>query len=286
MNQSPFNQTLLASLRDQSVKLTKTQKKIAQFILDNPHAVLKLSISQLAQAIGAKSEATIVRFYRQFGLSGYIDFKITLASELAENNTQSIEDISQQDSAVNITKKLFSIAIRTFERNLVSVDYQAICSAVDILAKTNRLFCIGFALSSSVANMAYLQFSRLLSGCYCFSDPHSAALLLADPRPEDTVLAISHSGASKDMVMLAEKFYGTGKIIAMTSSPSSKLAQVSDCNLFYESMVTNYRTDQALSMMLRVALIESLFIGLASQLGPDTMKTLTKSSKYAASLKY
>jgi len=280
------NQPLMASFRANSDQLTKTQKRIAQYIVENPHAVLKLSISQLAKATGAKSEATIVRFYRQFGLAGYSDFKITLASELAENNQQSVEDISQKDNVSEITKKLLSISIRTFERNLVSIDYQAINDAVSILAGTNRLFCIGFALSSSVANMAYLQFSRLISSCYSLSDPHAAALLLADPRPKDTFLAISHSGASKDMVMLAEKFSGTGKIIALTSSSSSKLAQFSDCNLFYESVVTNYRTDQALSMMLRVAIIESIFIGLASHFGPETMKRLTKSSKYAASLKY
>ncbi len=60
--------------------LGTAEKKIADWIAENPGKIISLSIVELAEKCKC-SEATIVRFSRKVGLDGYQDLKIALASE-------------------------------------------------------------------------------------------------------------------------------------------------------------------------------------------------------------
>ena len=70
---------VLATIRMKLKDLTLMQQQIAQFILGQPKEVINMSITQLAEATGVKSESSIVRFYRILGFSGYHDYKVNLA---------------------------------------------------------------------------------------------------------------------------------------------------------------------------------------------------------------
>ena len=59
-------------------EMGNAEKKIANFLMQNPSAILPLSISELAENCGC-GDATIVRFSRRLGYSGYQDLKNSLA---------------------------------------------------------------------------------------------------------------------------------------------------------------------------------------------------------------
>ncbi len=63
-----FMQKLIPTIRKNLKTMTKKQQAISRFITESSDKAVKVSISQLAEACGAKSEATIVRYYRQLGL--------------------------------------------------------------------------------------------------------------------------------------------------------------------------------------------------------------------------
>ena len=54
--------------------LSKTEKKIAKYMIEHPDEILSSSVEELAQATGT-SGATIVRFCRTIGFRGFMDFK-------------------------------------------------------------------------------------------------------------------------------------------------------------------------------------------------------------------
>jgi len=45
-------------------------------VLNDPSKVIKMSISQLAKEAGARSEASVVRFYRTIGFESFSDLKL------------------------------------------------------------------------------------------------------------------------------------------------------------------------------------------------------------------
>ncbi|BBM05554.1 hypothetical protein HAALTHF_22140n [Vreelandella aquamarina] len=73
---------LLDRLRERLEELNRSERKVANVILEDPAAATSLSIASLAQAASV-SEPTVNRFCRNFGAKGYPDFKIKLAQSLA-----------------------------------------------------------------------------------------------------------------------------------------------------------------------------------------------------------
>ncbi|MGH1441632.1 MAG: MurR/RpiR family transcriptional regulator, partial [Cellvibrionaceae bacterium] len=62
--------------------LRKSERKVADFVLENLSDVIRLRITDLA-AKAEVSEPTVIRFCRAIGCNGFQDFKMTLAQELA-----------------------------------------------------------------------------------------------------------------------------------------------------------------------------------------------------------
>jgi DNA-binding MurR/RpiR family transcriptional regulator len=57
---------------------TKTESRIASFVLENPKKVIYMSLTELSDALKV-SEGSIVRFCQKAGFSGFHTFKIPMA---------------------------------------------------------------------------------------------------------------------------------------------------------------------------------------------------------------
>lgn len=71
-----------------SLRFTKSEVKIAEYIKQYYDNVMYLSITELSDLIGV-GEATILRFCRKMGYKGYQDFKLAIAKELDEKKRNS-----------------------------------------------------------------------------------------------------------------------------------------------------------------------------------------------------
>ena len=71
------------------------ERKIADWIAENPGKIISLSIVELAEQCKC-SEATIVRFSKKLGLDGYQDLKISLAAERAAGSSAFLVSSSEQ----------------------------------------------------------------------------------------------------------------------------------------------------------------------------------------------
>ena len=76
---------LLDSITKQYNTLTRSGKKLADYIFANTSQAQYMSITSMAESCGV-SEATITRFCRGLGLSGYNDFKLALAKTELTND--------------------------------------------------------------------------------------------------------------------------------------------------------------------------------------------------------
>lgn len=64
-----------------------TMRRVADVILERPQIVMENTISELARACDT-SEASIVRFCRALGFTGYPQLKLQLAAELAKESAE------------------------------------------------------------------------------------------------------------------------------------------------------------------------------------------------------
>ena len=94
-------------------KMGKAEKRIADWILENPGEILPLSIVDLAERCNC-SEATVVRFAKRLGLSGYQELKISFAQET--NSTSVSTNITSNDSMEEIYDKVCNDIYCSLER--------------------------------------------------------------------------------------------------------------------------------------------------------------------------
>ena len=80
---------------------TPVEQKVAEFILENPSKVPAMSIKELAVA-SKSSDASVMRFCKALGFSGYRSFIVGLTLAIADNeeDTGLYTDIRPGDSVL------------------------------------------------------------------------------------------------------------------------------------------------------------------------------------------
>jgi len=281
------NNFVLTLIRRKYKCMPKLQKKIADFVLSNPSDVIKMSITKLAQKTGAKSEASIVHFYRNLGFDSFNNFKITLAAEIAGNTFYHVyEDITVGDNIETIKNKIFTGSIKILEDNLYGIDNESLEKAVDLIDKANRILFLGFASSAAVAMYAHFHFSLLGLNCHFSLDSHVNSILVSNLDRNDVVFSISFSGESRDIVIQSKQAKLLAKVIALTGFRDSPLAKIADVCIVTTSEEMNYRTDAMASRIVQLAVIDTLFIGLALRKGKEGLDKLLKSRQSLSYLKF
>ena len=83
----------LTVLRSILPHLTKTERKAAEYILENPAEVIHLTITSLAETCSI-AEATIFRLCKKAGFTGFQSFKIALAAEMYPTFATEYKEVS------------------------------------------------------------------------------------------------------------------------------------------------------------------------------------------------
>lgn len=277
--------TCLPLLRSSYNGLTKSEQKLADYILKNPSDVMHMTMSELADA-ASSADATVFRFCQKLGFSGFQGLKQALAGDLFSPAESLSQEVGPEDTPQEITRKVFQDMIDALQTTGKMLDYRALEQAMDIISRTNRVDAYGYGGSGVVAQDIAHRFMRFGMDVHAYSDPHlqiaSASLL----KPEDVVIAISHTGASIDLLKVLEMARSRGsKIILITSylkSPATKLADVVLTGMARE---TNYRSEAMASRLVHLAILDCLYTGVMLRRMDDYIDNMKQVRKAIAAQK-
>lgn len=141
--------TILHSISSSYSTLTRSAKKLADYIFNNRSSVQYMSITSLAEAAGV-SEATITRFCRTLGLAGYNELKLDLAlaqagrdeGEAPEEETEEVDSDSGSELEA-VCRNLYQQDVNALSETLELMDPERTRQAVELLTKAKRVFCFG-----------------------------------------------------------------------------------------------------------------------------------------------
>ncbi len=278
---------VLQTIREKYGAFTETEKKIADIILQNPRKILESSISDLTKMAGAKSEASVVKFYRKINLKSFQQFKVLLAQELSRAPLEIVyEDIGEKDDIKSITEKIFKATVRAILDTLNSINYGDIEKAAKLVEKASRIMFFGFAASAAVAHDAFHKFSRIGKNCVFSDDEHMMVTLLAISKPEDLVFAISHTGESKGIVEVAKKAKELKiPVVTVTGNDRSSLAKLSTVVLKTNTKETKIRTDAMTSRIVQLVILDTIYTIVAAK-DTTAIENLKKTKLAVSELKY
>jgi len=209
---------------------TPAMRRIADALRQNPAIVREMTISALAASCDT-SVASVVRFCRAIGLSGYAELRMALATELGKEAAQFGAtltlgaEIAQSDSLKEMAAKVASLEMLAIEETVAALDFRALGRIVTALDKAQRILLFGIGASQFVAQDLHHKLFRIGRNAFLMSDAHeawSAALL----SPKGTVaIGFSHSGATADTVQFLDLARESGALtVAVTSVEESALA--------------------------------------------------------------
>lgn len=254
---------ILERITEQYHTLTRSSQKLADYILTHPHDSQYMSITSLAENSDV-SEASITRFCRSLGLSGYNSLKLALAkaayvTDIGEPS-DSPDTITSKDTPGNIFHKLYNANVLSLNETMELLDETALSKAVDLLSAADRVFCLGQGGSMVMAMEAWARFSVASSRFVHIEDSHMQVMNISLATKKDVILFFSYSGSTKDMVdvmhIAAEQHVS---VILITHFPNSRATKYADVVLLCGYNESPLQSGSVAAKIGQLFLIECMF---------------------------
>ncbi|MFC5652277.1 MurR/RpiR family transcriptional regulator [Paenibacillus solisilvae] len=268
-------------------QLRKSEKSVADYIVQNPEKTIKSNIAEIAIGSGV-SEATVIRFCKAAGFSGFQDLKMTLARHSSSFGTQAIyENIRKEDSLEIAIQKMYANNIQALNGTVQSLDLEQLESAAKAISRTRMIYLFGVGTSGTVAEYAEYRFTRIGLMTRAYTDSQSIAMATALVRPGDVVITISQSGSTKEIVEASEIVKKNGALtVTVTGHPRSPLAKTSKVILRSAVNEAPYESGGMPSLMTQLSVIDALMVAASLENFDASIAMILSTAEAVKSKKY
>ena len=214
---------IISCITDRFVELTATEKRIAQFILDDVAAAAELPIAEIAR-LTQTSQASVTRFARALGCKDVRELKMKLAQSLAVGQ-RFILDVPDLEGVQGIYESIISV----LETNRRALDIEALKRAVSWLSDARQILALGMGGGSTIcAQEIQYRLFRLGLPVVSQSDGLLVRMMSSAVTPQDVVIVLSLGGYTREIIESAAiaSQYGA-KVIAITPA-GTPLAEQAD----------------------------------------------------------
>lgn len=266
--------------------LSPAQQRVARFVIADPAATARRTITDLATA-AETSEATVIRFCRTVGLTGYPQLRIRLAAEAASR-------IEPPDARVlggnippgaDLAQIIATIAFhdaRAVAETAEQLDPVVCEQVVAALSGARRIEIYGAGASGLVAADFQRKLHLIGRLAFCFPDAHTALTSAALLGRGDVALGISHAGTTAEAIgVLAQARKGGATTVTVTNYPRAPIAEVADFVLTTAAREATYRTGATASRVAQLTVIDCLFVGVATRNRARTNRALAATAEAA-----
>jgi DNA-binding MurR/RpiR family transcriptional regulator len=261
-----FHQNYMISfwgdLKERYETFTPSQRRIADYLFDDPSGVLILNATQIANEANV-SEATLTRFITVFGFSGFSEFKRKISQQILQEHSvtkrliKSTETLGNGNSVLN---KIIEADIENISGLPANISDALFKTAVSKIASGKTIYVVGLRTSFTCA--FYLAFSlRFFMKSVRLVTPNVADLpdQFLHAASKDVLVAISFRRYTHATVRIAELAKKKGVcVIAITNSLLSPLAKLADLVLITETDIPTFTQSYTAPISLITALITAL----------------------------
>lgn len=264
---------LMVRIRFQIPSLPRAEKVVAEALLDNPEAIINLTLAELAHETGS-SDASIIRFCKRMGFSGYTEFKNAFIVDANSNEEAENNNYDGQEKMTAILKKVFQSNMQTLmdTLSLASGNYEEALNAM-VNAKSIHFFGTGDAYA--VCQLAHMKFSRLGINGSAYSDVIQQLIAAVNLERGDVAFAVSYEGRSKNVIEAMKLAKSRGATtICITKMNKSPLIRVTDIALFISVSDLTIGREKVTRRVADQAILDALFVGMCLRKGKETNKRL------------
>ncbi|MDY3359690.1 MAG: MurR/RpiR family transcriptional regulator [Clostridium celatum] len=268
------------NIKENYDSLTKSEKKIAMYIIENPKIAIKNSVQEIGEITGT-SPASVIRFSKKIGYDSLSDLKIDLASLDSNTNKEEIDHIiDESDNMIEVLEKV-NYKVEEGNKNTISlVNGEMLEEAVRLIksADTIYIFAIG---ASGLAAMDFQHKMLRVKKKIIYNLDSAVQLISAmNITPKDIAIGISYSGNTKSVnKSMSEAKENGAKTIAITTSGNNNLSEISDIVINIPKVERDIRLGAISSRNSQFLITDTLFLGCVKDNFEETEEQLIKTRK-------
>lgn len=240
---------------------SKSDKRIADYLLEHPGAVDAETASSIAEKVGT-SPATVVRFCRKLGFKGLTDMKNSAAyTNYIESSTTDM-DLKKGDNAETVTNKVLQYMKMVLDQLKLSLEPELLQKAADKLADANHVVILAEGGSGTIARAAYDIFLKLAIPCRIVDDIMFQIMEISMMDENDVLFLILNSGRTYNVLQNAsyakQRGIYTIGVVGTKVTPLSKYLDIELPTCIFSSSYLSDISAARLCELVTVSILHSI----------------------------
>ena len=272
---------MLGQINQSLGRLSRAEKKVAEWVLAHPREVAESTVAEVARA-AATSEPSVIRFCRRMGLSGFRELTLRLTEALSRPDSLVHRDVSAEDSTADATTKVLEAAIRSLVDLRGQLSRLPFDKVVRQMVHARQFAFVGLGASGHVASDASHKFFRLGTSCTALIDTPTIKQFAAIARSGDMLFFISKNGSTLEVCEAARQARDNSALVVAITDPGSMLARIANYTFGCAAEEdTNVYTPRS-SRLVHLAVLDALHVATALALGDVAVDNLQRSKNALA----
>ena len=273
---------LITEITSSYSKMTKAEKKVADFILSSPQQALNATITDLSRLCDV-GEASVFRFCRTLSLKGYQDFKLSLALSTSAAETPQKKDpinISATEDCQDTASKVLQAYSLALEHAFQTINFPSVSRVAKAMISAKSINFFGFGGSGTSAGEARNKFLKILPNIIYNEDAHIQLTQAALLGKGDLAIIFCNSGITKDCIEIAKNCHNAGAfVVFITMFPKTPAASYSNVLLLCGANEGPLEGGSIAAKTAQLFLIDILYARVYKELGSRALENKKKTSQ-------
>ena len=266
---------IVLRIKEEYRKLTKSEKKVADYFIDNYKDAINESTQSIAVATDT-SPATVIRFVKTLKFDGLQQLKLAIAADMDSQKPDITDEIiHQKDGLSEIVEKNKRNLINSIERLYALMDLELIENSVDAIDSAKKVYLFGVGASGIVCYDINYKLSRIGKDVVFNNDIHLQLVNLNFITKEDACVCVSYSGNTKETVLVAEIAKKAGaKTVGICCYGRNELSKICDITLRVPHDERELRLGAISSRNTTLTLLDTIYLAITHRHYPDVLNDI------------
>ena len=266
---------IVLRIKEEYRKLTKSEKKVADYFIENYKDAINESTQSIAVATDT-SPATVIRFVKTLKFDGLQQLKLAIAADMDSQKPDITDEIiHQKDGLSEIGEKNKRNLINSIERLYALMDLELIEKSVDAIDSAKKVYLFGVGASGIVCYDINYKLSRIGKNVVFNNDIHLQLVNLNFITKEDACVCVSYSGNTKETVLVAEIAKKAGaKTVGICCYGRNELSKICDITLRVPHDERELRLGAISSRNTTLTLLDTIYLAITHRHYPDVLNDI------------
>lgn len=262
--------SVISKIKEMQNEMTAKEKKISKYILQHLDKIMYMNTYEIAEKCKV-SQASVVRFAKKLGYSGFPEFKISFGRDMGRRDAEDkvnfiYEDIHETDGLDELVKKIVYANSNIIQDTYSILDISSIREAVNLIKQSRKIFLLGAGYSGIVAKDFHFKLWELGFHSMFESDYHIQLASISTLDENDLVFVISQGGKTVDVYNLVKEAKKKKvKIISLTQMSSNPIRDLADVKISTVIERNNFRSTALSSRIAQLTIIDILYVTLITE---------------------